>query len=192
MQYFIHDTAVADPGCIIGEGTKIWHFSHIMSEAQIGMACNIGQNVFIAAKVIIGNNNKIQNNVSLYEGVVTEDDVFIGPSAVFTNVINPRSHVIRKSEYKQTYLSKGVTIGANATIVCGVKLREYAFIGAGTVVTKNVPAYALIVGNPGKQIGWMSQSGSRLIFDNDGNAICSETEQQYKLVDGQVSLSELV
>jgi len=165
MSYFAHPTAVIDEGCEIGERVMIWHFSHIMSGCKIGDDCNLGQNVVVSPKVILGKNVRVQNNVSIYEGVICEDDVFLGPSMVFTNVINPRSAVSRKHEYLKTYVRKGASIGANATIVCGNEIVEYAFIGAGTVVTKAIPAYALIVGNPGKQIGWMSEYGHRLQFD---------------------------
>ena len=168
--YYQHPTAIIDPGAEIGEGSKVWHFSHIMPEARLGAHCNVGQNVFIASKVVLGAGCKVQNNVSLYEGVVCEDEVFIGPSAVFTNVINPRSAVIRKSEYRMTHVKKGATIGANATIVCGVTIGAYAFIGAGAVVTKNIPDHALVVGNPSKQLGWMSRNGQRLEFDDEGKA----------------------
>lgn len=186
MDYFVHETAVVDPNCEIGEGTKIWHFSHIMSDCKIGKNCNIGQNVVISPNVELGENCKIQNNVSLYTGVKCERDVFLGPSCVFTNVINPRSAVNRKSEYRQTIVKKGASIGANATIVCGHDIGEYAFIGAGAVVTKTIPAYALVVGNPAKQIGWVSEYGHRLDFNSEGIAICSETKQEYKLENNQV------
>jgi len=181
MSYYKHETAFVDEGCRIGEGSKVWHFSHLMTGAILGKNCNVGQNVFIAPKVVLGDNCKVQNNVSLYEGVECGDDIFIGPSAVFTNVINPRSAVSRKMEYKKTILKSGVTIGANATIVCGVTLGHYAFIGAGTVVTKDVADYALIVGNPGKQIGWMSKHGSRLHFDTHGRALCQGSGDSYIL-----------
>jgi len=184
MSYYAHPTAVIDEGSDIGDGVKIWHFSHIMPMSKIGDGCNIGQNVFIASNVVLGRNVKIQNNVSLYEGVVCEDDVFIGPSAVFTNVINPRSDVSRKNSYRQTYLKKGSTIGANATILCGIEIGEYAFIGAGSVVTKNVCPYALVVGSPSEQIGWMSESGDRLSF-SQGVAV-DESGQKYILKEGSV------
>jgi UDP-2-acetamido-3-amino-2,3-dideoxy-glucuronate N-acetyltransferase len=179
--YFAHESAIIDEGCEIGEGTKIWHFSHIMSDCVIGERCNIGQNVVVSPGVILGRNVKIQNNVSIYTGVICEDDVFLGPSMVFTNVINPRSAVNRKSEYARTLVKKGASIGANATIVCGHDIGEFAFIGAGAVVTKEVPAYALVVGNPARQIGWMSEFGQRLHFDEDGIAICEESKEKYQL-----------
>lgn len=179
--YFAHPTAVVDDGCVIGEGTKIWHFSHIMPGCKIGNNCNIGQNVVVSPEVILGNNVKIQNNVSLYTGVVCDDDVFLGPSCVFTNVINPRSAVNRKNQYAATRVGKGASIGANATIVCGNDIGEYAFIGAGAVVTKEVPAFALIIGNPGRQAGWMSEFGHKLSFNNQGQATCPESGQQYEL-----------
>lgn len=182
-KYFAHETAVIDDNCEIGAGTKIWHFSHIMSNCKLGEKCNIGQNVVVSPDVILGKNVKVQNNVSIYTGVICEDDVFLGPSMVFTNVINPRSAVNRKGEYSKTIVRKGVSIGANATIVCGNNIGEYAFIGAGAVVTKEVKPYALIVGNPGKQIGWMSEYGQRLEFNNDGIAVCSESKEKYLLKD---------
>lgn len=185
--FFAHETAVIDANCQIGEGTKIWHFSHIMSDCTIGQHCSIGQNVVISPEVRIGNRVKIQNNVSVYTGVICEDDVFLGPSAVFTNVINPRSAIIRKNEYKQTLVQKGATIGANATIVCGITIGKYAFIGAGAVVTKNIPDYALVVGNPARQTGWMSEYGHKLKFNSDGLAICPESREQYRLENGKVS-----
>ena len=185
--YFAHETAVIDEGCIIGEGTKIWHFSHIMPGCELGEKCNIGQNVVVSPKVVLGKNVKVQNNVSIYEGVTCDDDVFLGPSMVFTNVINPRSAVNRKSEYLKTHVGKGASIGANATIVCGHNIGEYAFIGAGAVVTKEVPAYALVVGNPAKQIGWMSEFGQRLEFDGNGIAKCSESGEEYKISNNIVS-----
>lgn len=182
MGYFAHDTAVVDEGCSIGEGTKIWHFSHIMPNCSIGENCNIGQNVVISPQVILGRNVKVQNNVSIYTGVECEDDVFLGPSMVFTNITNPRSAIVRRDQYAKTKVKKGASIGANATIVCGHDIGEYAFIGAGSVVTKNVPDYALIVGNPGRQIGWMSEYGHRLEFDSEGIAECPESGQKYELM----------
>ncbi|MCR9226399.1 MAG: acetyltransferase [Flavobacteriaceae bacterium] len=179
--FFAHETAVIDSGSIIGKGTKIWHFSHIMKDCKIGEACNIGQNVVISPKVILGRNVKIQNNVSVYTGVVCEDDVFLGPSMVFTNVINPRSAINRRGEYARTIVRNGASIGANATIVCGNDIGKYAFIGAGAVVTKSVSDYALLVGNPAKQIGWVGEYGHRLKFDNNGKAICPESGQEYQL-----------
>lgn len=185
--FFVHETAVIDEGCTIGKGTKIWHFSHIMPNSVIGENCNIGQNVVISPKVILGKNVKVQNNVSIYTGVICEDDVFLGPSMVFTNVINPRSAVVRRGQYQKTLVKKGASIGANATIVCGNDIGEYAFIGAGTVITKAVKPYALIVGNPGKQIGWMSEYGHRLDFDEKtGEAICPESKHLYKLDNDEV------
>ena len=181
MGYNKHTTAVIDEGAQIGDGTNIWHFSHIMSDAVIGENCNIGQNVFIDNGVIIGQRVKIQNNVSVYNGVICEDEVFIGPSVVFTNVINPRSAIERKNEFKKTVVRKGASIGANATIVCGNEIGQYAMIGAGAVVTKNVKAYALIVGNPAKQIGWISEFGNRLVFKEKGNAFCQQSGQEYYL-----------
>jgi UDP-2-acetamido-3-amino-2,3-dideoxy-glucuronate N-acetyltransferase len=177
--YFNHPSAVIDRDVTIGLGTKIWHFVHIMPEARIGENCNIGQNVFIASKVTIGNNVKIQNNVSLYSGVECADDVFLGPSVVFTNVVNPRSAVNRKNEYKSTLIKKGATIGANATILCGITIGKYAFIGAGSVVICDIPDYALVVGNPSRQIGWMSEQGDRLSFDRDGKALCKINKEKY-------------
>lgn len=185
--FYAHETAVIDEGCEIGKGTKIWHFSHIMPNCKIGENCNIGQNVVVSPDVVLGKNVKVQNNVSIYTGVTCDDDVFLGPSMVFTNVINPRSAVNRKSQYAKTHVGKGATIGANATIVCGHDIGEYAFIGAGAVVTKTVPAYALVVGNPSKQIGWMSEFGQRLQFNDLGEAICSESGEKYKLKEGKVS-----
>lgn len=184
--YFAHSSAFIDEGCSIGNGTKIWHFSHIMPNCKIGENCNIGQNVVISPEVILGKNVKIQNNVSIYTGVTCEDDVFLGPSMVFTNVINPRSAVNRKSEYAKTRVGKGASIGANATIVCGHDIGEYAFIGAGAVVTKTIPAYALVVGNPSRQIGWMSEYGHRLEFDTNGRASCKESGQVYHLENNTV------
>jgi UDP-2-acetamido-3-amino-2,3-dideoxy-glucuronate N-acetyltransferase len=179
--YFVHESSYVDDGCEIGSGTKIWHFSHIMINSKIGEHCNIGQNVVVSANVVLGNNVKVQNNVSIYEGVICDDDVFLGPSMVFTNVINPRSAIIRKHEYKTTHVKKGASIGANATIVCGNTIGAFAFIGAGTVVTKSVPDYALIVGNPGRQKGWVSEYGHTLNFDGNNIAICKESGQQYLL-----------
>lgn len=184
--YFAHETAVIDEGCLIGAGTKIWHFSHIMSNCKIGQNCNLGQNVVISPDVILGNNVKVQNNVSIYTGVICEDDVFVGPSVVFTNVINPRSAINRKSEYARTVVKKGATVGANATIVCGHDIGRYAFIGAGAVVTKNVPDYALVIGNPARQTGWMSEYGHKLKFDVQGLAECPESKEKYKLEKGRV------
>jgi len=185
-KYFAHETAVIDEGCNIGAGVKIWHFSHIMSNCTLGENCNIGQNVVVSPDVVLGKNVKVQNNVSLYTGVICEDDVFLGPSMVFTNVINPRSGVNRRGQYSKTIVKKGASIGANATIVCGHDIGEYAFIGAGAVVTKTVPAYALVVGNPSKQIGWMSEYGHRLNFDDKGIAVCPESNEKYELKDNQV------
>ena len=187
LKYFAHQTAVIDENCEIGDGTKIWHFSHIMPDCKIGNNCNVGQNVVISPGVVLGKNVKIQNNVSIYTGVICEDDVFLGPSMVFTNVTNPRSAVNRRGEYEKTLVEKGASIGANATIVCGNNIGRFAFIGAGTVVTKNVPAYALIVGNPGKQIGWMSEFGHRLHFDKDGFAFCKESNEKYQLLNNKVN-----
>ncbi len=185
--YFIHETAVVDNGARIGNGTKVWHFSHLMPNCIIGENCSLGQNVYVASHVSLGNNVKVQNNVSIYEGVVCEDDVFLGPSMVFTNVINPRSAVIRKNEFKKTLVKKGATIGANATILCGIEIGEFAFIGAGAMVTKNVKAYALVTGNPATQTGWMSEAGHKLDFNSTGIAICIESNQQYKLENGAVT-----
>ena len=179
MSFYRHETAIIDRGAVIGDGTKVWHFSHVMEGAEIGDNCNIGQNVVISPDVKIGRGVKIQNNVSVYTGVICEDDVFLGPSMVFTNVINPRSFVSRKSEFRSTILRKGASVGANATIVCGHEIGEYALIGAGTVVTKNVKPYALVVGNPAKQTGWVSEYGMKLNCDENGNATCSETGQMY-------------
>jgi len=186
MDYFAHETAVIDKGCVIGDGTKIWHFSHLMTNAKIGKKCNIGQNVVISPDVILGNNVKVQNNVSIYTGVECEDDVFLGPSMVFTNVINPRSAVNRRGEYSKTIVRKGATIGANATIVCGHNIGAFAFIGAGAVVTKEILPYALVVGNPAKQIGWMSEYGHQLEFDNDSIAVCEESKEKYILENNRV------
>ena len=185
MAFFAHSSAIVDEGSIIGDRTKIWHFSHIMTGCEIGENCNIGQNVVVSPDVKLGNNVRVQNNVSIYEGVVCEDDVFLGPSMVFTNVINPRSAVSRKHEYMQTLVKKGASIGANATIICGNEIGEYAFIGAGAVVTKPVPAYALVVGNPAKQTGWMSEVGHKLQFNNS-KAVCPESGQEYLLINNSV------
>jgi UDP-2-acetamido-3-amino-2,3-dideoxy-glucuronate N-acetyltransferase len=187
MAYQIHKTAIVDEGCSIGEGTKIWHFSHIMSHCVIGKNCNLGQNVVISPEVILGDNVKVQNNVSVYTGVICEDDVFLGPSMVFTNVANPRSAVCRKNQYTKTYVRKGATIGANATIICGNDIGKYAFVGAGTVVTKPIPDYALVVGNPARQIGWISEYGHRLHFDSQGRAVCPESKEEYQLENNRVS-----
>ena len=184
--YFKHESAYVDEGCVIGAGTKIWHFSHIMSNCIIGEECNIGQNVVVSPDVRLGRNVKIQNNVSVYTGVICEDNVFLGPSMVFTNVINPRSTVVRKNKYKPTILRRGASVGANATIVCGNEIGEYAMIGAGAVITKPIPAYALVVGNPARQIGWVSEYGHKLNFDENGLATCPETGQLYKLNDNKV------
>jgi UDP-2-acetamido-3-amino-2,3-dideoxy-glucuronate N-acetyltransferase len=186
-EYYVHPSSYIDEPARIGKGTRIWHFCHIMSETEIGENCSIGQNVFVASKVKLGKNVKIQNNVSLYTGVICEDDVFLGPSMVFTNVINPRSGVVRRDQYQETYLEKGVSVGANATILCGTRIGKYAFIGAGAVVTKNIPAYALVVGNPARQTGWMSEFGQKLIFDGNGFAVCSESGQKYKMEHNTVS-----
>ncbi len=186
MDYFAHETAIIDANCTIGKGTKIWHFSHIMSNCVIGESCNLGQNVVISPDVILGKNVKVQNNVSIYTGVICEDDVFLGPSMVFTNVINPRSAVIRKNEYQKTIVKKGASIGANATIVCGNTIGEFAFIGAGTVVTKEVLPYALVVGNPSKQIGWVGEFGHKLEFNEQGFATCKESGEEYQLKDNSV------
>ena len=185
-EYFAHPTAVIDDGCTIGKGAKIWHFTHIMPKCVIGEQCNIGQNVVISPEVILGRNVKIQNNVSIYTGVTCDDDVFLGPSMVFTNVINPRSAVNRKSEYAKTHVGKGASIGANATIVCGHDIGPYAFIGAGAVVTKNIPAYSLWVGNPARQRGWMSEYGHQLDFNEAGEAVCPESGERYELREGAV------
>jgi UDP-2-acetamido-3-amino-2,3-dideoxy-glucuronate N-acetyltransferase len=184
--WFAHETAVIDEGCEIGEGSKIWHFSHIMKNCRIGKNCNIGQNVVVSPEVILGDNVKVQNNVSIYTGVICEDDVFLGPSMVFTNITNPRSAVVRRGQYEKTVVKRGASIGANATIVCGHDIGEFAFIGAGTVITKHVPAYALFVGNPGRHIGWMSEYGHRLQFDESGHAICPESKEKYVLENNTV------
>ncbi len=185
--YQAHETAIIDEDCQIGDGTKIWHFSHIMSHCVIGENCNIGQNVVVSPDVVLGNNVKVQNNVSIYTGVICDDDVFLGPSMVFTNVINPRSAISRKNQYKKTHVGKGATIGANATIVCGHDIGKYAFIGAGAVVTKTVPDYALVVGNPSRQVGWMSEYGQKLHFNEDGISVCSESGEKYQLENNKVS-----
>lgn len=185
--YSYHKTAVIDPGCNIGEGTRIWHFTHIMPDCTIGKNCNFGQNVVVSSGVKLGDNVKVQNNVSIYTGVICEDDVFLGPSMVFTNIVNPRSAVIRRDQYVETLVKKGATIGANATIVCGIEIGAYAFIGAGAVVIRDVPAYSLFVGNPAKHIGWMSEYGHRLRFDEDGRATCPESKEIYKLENNIVS-----
>ena len=184
--YFVHPSAIVDEGALIGKGTKIWHFCHIMPKAQIGDGCSLGQNVFVASNVVLGSNVKVQNNVSIYEGVSCEDDVFLGPSMVFTNVNNPRSAVIRKHEYRKTIVKQGASIGANATIVCGNNIGKYAFIGAGSVITKEIPDYALVVGNPGRQIGWMSEHGERLHFDEKGIGVCPATQEVYELKESRV------
>jgi len=186
-EYFAHSTAVVDEGCIIGRGTKIWHFSHIMKDAVIGSGCNIGQNVVVSPGVTLGNNVKVQNNVSIYTGVICEDDVFLGPSMVFTNIINPRSAVIRRDQYVTTLVRRGASVGANATIVCGNEIGQYSLIGAGAVITKPVKPYALVVGNPGRQTGWVSEYGHKLSFNADGLAICPESGQQYRLSEGEVT-----
>jgi len=188
--FFIHETAIVDQPCTIGEGTKIWHFTHVMENCTMGKKCNLGQNVVISPGVILGDNVKIQNNVSVYTGVVCEDDVFLGPSCVFTNVTNPRSGVNRRGQYEKTTVKKGASIGANATIVCGHDIGRYAFIGAGAVVTKTIPDYALVVGNPARQLGWMSEFGHRLEFNSDGIAVCPESNQKYKLSEGAVTRLE--
>jgi UDP-2-acetamido-3-amino-2,3-dideoxy-glucuronate N-acetyltransferase len=185
--FFAHETAVVDDGCEIGKGTRIWHFSHVMSGARLGENCNLGQNVLVSDDVILGNNVKVQNNVSIYTGVICEDDVFLGPSMVFTNIVNPRSAVVRKGAYVKTLVGKGASIGANATIICGNNLGEFCFIGAGAVVTKDVPAYALVIGNPGKHVGWMSEYGHRLHFNEQNLAVCPESGDNYKLKNGEVS-----
>lgn len=187
VNYFAHKTAVIDEGCDIGNGTKIWHFSHIMPKSKIGKNCNIGQNVVISPEVVLGKNVKVQNNVSIYSGVICEDNVFLGPSMVFTNIINPRSAIVRRGEYLKTIVKKGASIGANATIVCGNNIGEYAFVGAGAVVTKEVLPYALVVGNPSKQIGWISEYGHRLEFDENGFATCLESKEKYQLADNKVA-----
>lgn len=185
--FYVHSSSYVDEGCVIGKGTKIWHFSHIMSNCVLGENCNIGQNVVVSPEVVLGNNVKVQNNVSIYTGVICEDDVFLGPSMVFTNVINPRSAVNRKNEYMKTVVKKGASIGANATIVCGHDIGAFAFIGAGAVVTKNVPDYALVVGNPARQLGWVSEYGHRLEFDINDQATCPETKEIYIKKEGKVT-----
>jgi UDP-2-acetamido-3-amino-2,3-dideoxy-glucuronate N-acetyltransferase len=186
-EFYAHETAIVEEGCEIGGGTKIWHFSHIMSNCKIGENCNIGQNVVVSPDVVLGNNVKVQNNVSIYTGVTCDDDVFLGPSMVFTNVINPRSAINRRGQYVKTHVGRGASIGANATIVCGHDIGEFAFIGAGSVVTKTIPAYALVVGNPSRQIGWMSEFGHKLVFGTDGKAICPESGETYQLAEGKVT-----
>ena len=191
MNFFHHETAVIDDGCQIGDGTKIWHFSHIMSGCVIGEKCNIGQNVVVSPDVVLGKNVKVQNNVSIYTGVICEDDVFLGPSMVFTNVFNPRSAVARKDQYLKTLVRKGATIGANATIVCGIEIGEYAFIGAGAVVIRDVKPFALVVGNPSRQTGWMSRYGHKLNFDTNGLAVCPESNEKYHLTNNEVQLVDI-
>lgn len=187
QDYFSHETAVIDPGCTIGKGTRIWHFSHVMPGCIIGEECNIGQNVVVSPGVVLGKNVKVQNNVSIYTGVECEDDVFLGPSVVFTNIVNPRSQVVRKDQYEKTYVRKGATLGANATILCGVEIGRYGFVGAGAVVVRNVLPYALVVGNPAIQIGWMSEFGHRLHFNDKHMAVCVESKQTYILNNNQVT-----
>lgn len=189
-EYFAHETAVIDEGCDIGKGTKIWHFSHIMSGSKIGVECNIGQNVVVSGGVVLGKNVKVQNNVSIYTGVTCDDDVFLGPSCVFTNVINPRSAINRRGQYARTHVGRGASIGANATIVCGHDVGKYAFIGAGAVVTKDVPDYALVIGNPARHVGWMSEYGHKLVFDSAGKAKCEESGEWYELKEGKVCKTE--
>ena len=186
-EYFSHETAVIDEGCQIGKGCRIWHFTHIMQGAILGENCNLGQNVLVSADVVLGKNVKVQNNVSIYTGVICEDDVFLGPSMVFTNIVNPRSAVVRKDQYVKTLVKKGATIGANATIICGITLGEFCFIGAGAVVTRDVPRYALVFGNPGKQVGWMSEYGHRLHFDSSNQAVCPESGEKYQLINETVT-----
>ena len=185
-EYFAHETAVLDAGCSIGSGTKIWHFSHIMRDAVLGENCNFGQNVVVSPGVVLGTNVKVQNNVSIYTGVICEDDVFLGPSMVFTNIINPRSAIVRRNQFLETRVEKGASIGANATIICGNIIGKYALIGAGTVVTKKVLPFALVVGNPAKQIGWVSEYGYRLIFDDYNTAVCPESKESYRLENNSV------
>ncbi len=186
-EYFAHETAVIDEPCIIGKGTKIWHFSHVMKNSEIGENCNLGQNVVVSPDVKLGKNVKVQNNVSIYTGVVCEDDVFLGPSMVFTNIFNPRSAVVRKDQYLKTIVRRGASIGANATIICGHEIGEFAFIGAGAVVTKDVAPYALVAGHPARKVGWMSEYGHRLVFNAEGFAVCPESGEKYKKEDGVVS-----
>lgn len=186
-EYFAHETTVVDEGCEIGKGSKIWHFSHIMTGARLGEKCNIGQNVVVSPEVVLGNNVKVQNNISIYTGVICEDDVFLGPSMVFTNITNPRSAIIRREQYEKTVVREGASIGANATIVCGNDIGKFSFIGAGAVVTKEVLPYALVVGNPARQLGWMSEYGHRLQFDNKNIAVCPESKEEYKLENGRVT-----
>lgn len=186
-EYFAHETAVIDEGCTIGRGTKIWHFTHIMKDAVIGERCNLGQNVVVSPGVVLGNNVKVQNNVSIYTGVICEDDVFLGPSMVFTNITNPRSAVIRRDQYVTTMVRRGASIGANATIVCGNEIGEYSLIGAGAVITKDVMPYALVIGNPGRHAGWVSEYGHKLAFGNDGIAVCPESGEKYRLYEGRVN-----
>lgn len=190
MDYFAHETAIIDEGCTIGAGTKIWHFSHIMPHCEMGEQCNIGQNVVVSPQVKLGRNVKVQNNVSIYTGVECEDDVFLGPSMVFTNILNPRSHVVRKDAYVKTVLRRGASVGANATIICGIEIGEYALVGAGAVITKDIKPFALVVGNPAHQIGWVSVYGHRLNFDSKHQATCPESGQQYVLQNEQVSLQK--
>ncbi len=186
-EFFAHETAVIDEGCTIGKGTKIWHFSHVMKGAVIGESCNLGQNVVVSPGVTLGNNVKVQNNVSIYTGVICEDDVFLGPSMVFTNITNPRSAIIRRDQYVTTLVRRGASIGANATIVCGNEIGEYSLIGAGAVITKNVKPFALVVGNPGRQTGWVSEYGHKLSFGSDGTALCPESGQKYRLAEERVT-----
>ena len=188
QEYYAHPTAVIDEGSVIGRGTKIWHFTHVMKGAKIGENCNLGQNVVVSPDVVLGNQVKVQNNVSIYTGVICEDDVFLGPSMVFTNVINPRSAITRKDQYKITHVKKGASIGANATIICGVTIGQFGFIGAGAVVTKDVADFELVVGNPARHSGWMSTYGHRLKFDGEGIAVCPESKEKYKLENNRVSL----
>ena len=190
-EYFAHETAVIDEGCQIGKGTRIWHFCHVMPGSVIGENCNLGQNVLVSSNVVLGNNVKVQNNVSIYTGVICEDDVFLGPSMVFTNIINPRSAVIRREQYVKTFVGRGTSIGANATIICGNKLGAFSFIGAGAVVTKDVPPYALVIGNPGRQAGWMSEYGHKLEFNELGRAVCPESGEEYELIQGSVNKLDL-